>query len=209
MRSQIDSLETQIDQMQSRTFSKTEYAEELEEMRRSLRLCEEKRKSMYRLFEDQRVTLETLAASPHSLNLSSLRKSLESEKQERRSSESKYQQLLEFLSRCKQLRCSRCLDSFLPSLSKEHFDICSSNTALFFDVSFCDDEDGKVLLQISMMRGSEEWSFRKDLREVECFLTHLGGEDSLALLACMQNSPEEQMEELRISLEMLLNRIDW
>lgn len=60
-----------------------------------------------------------------------------------------------------------------------------------------------------MVRGSEEWSFRKDLREVECFLTHLGGEDSLALLACMQNSPEEQMEELRISLEMLLNRIDW
>ena len=80
MRSQIDSLETQIDQMQSRAFSKTEYAEELEEMRRSLRLCEEKRKSMYRLFEDQRVTLETLAASPHSLNLSSLRKSLELEK---------------------------------------------------------------------------------------------------------------------------------
>ena len=81
MRSQIDSLEMQIDQMQSRAFSKTEYAAELEEMRRSLRSCEEERKNLHHLLEDQRTALETLTASPQSLNLFSLRKSLEVEKE--------------------------------------------------------------------------------------------------------------------------------
>lgn len=77
MRSQIDSLEARLDQMQSKSFSKTEYAAELEEMRRSLRSCEEERKNLHHLLEDQRAALDALAASPHSLNISSFRKHLE------------------------------------------------------------------------------------------------------------------------------------
>jgi hypothetical protein len=81
MRTTIDYLESQIVEIEDRKYSENGFNSDVEEMRRNLRLCEEERKNLSRLLEDQRTAFEALMHAPQNISYNALKRNFELEQE--------------------------------------------------------------------------------------------------------------------------------